>query len=359
MQGFTAVITDYFDELSNAITGLSSVVVSSKESQSIAQDILQVMDRSISTEVYSTPASETSDRDSNWISVTNSLLSVADKLSKFVLSNTEPGTGPIELATHSILLNLECDSVDRLTNTSVELGNGNGLELPAAVKLFANDTSIHEVNRICQRLKGSLFQPRTNGRSHATTDVLSLTFTDRDGNELKVNHTGEAILITLATDPPQLEDQIKIEGDYLEVDDVTYFGFNIKISTLFHAVIVWFENSYAIYGNATAYVFSEVVSYTDDYRRYQFSIHVNFFGEFSTIFIPEHYFLRTGHYYLTFTIPKNVDIKFLMSVKQARCAFLKEDIGIWDDEGCQVSKDSNITHTVCLCNHLSTFTITN
>ncbi|XP_070547505.1 polycystin-1-like protein 3 [Ptychodera flava] len=162
----------------------------------------------------------------------------------------------------------------------------------------------------------------------------------------------------IGTDAPPAEEQMSIPGIYLDVQNVTYFGFAIQIHQLFHAVIIWAENSQAVFGNTTAYVFNKRPNCTNTCPGYQFSVVVTFHGDYSTIFIPEHYFLRPGEYYVTFTIQKYDDITLLVSVKRAMCSYLSNQHETWRSDGCQVSPASNITSTLCLCNHLTAFTQT-
>ena len=45
-------------------------------------------------------------------------------------------------------------------------------------------------------------------------------------------------------------------------------------------------------------------------------------------------------------------------VTERGCVFFNESQGSWSDEGCEVDKaKSNSTHVCCLCNHLTSFTV--
>ncbi|XP_070547390.1 polycystin-1-like protein 3 [Ptychodera flava] len=146
-----------------------------------------------------------------------------------------------------------------------------------------------------------------------------------------------------------------IEGVYLEEDDVTYFGSRFNMSWLFHAVIIELNSPDPLYGNTMVYILYDLGENSTEYHAYSFSLDVRFQGVHSSIFIPEHYFLMTGGYQLTFTVPQKQNIKFSMSVQHIMCSYLNEVSGIWNSDGCKVSPASNLTSTVCLCNHLTTF----
>ncbi|XP_070560008.1 polycystin-1-like protein 3 [Ptychodera flava] len=160
-----------------------------------------------------------------------------------------------------------------------------------------------------------------------------------------------------ASDLPVNEEHVLVEGIYLDMDDVTYFGTVFKVSNLDHAFVIMLENSELLYGNATSYIFNDVVMYSNQYRGYMFSVDVQFSGHHSKIFIPDDYFMATGFYYLTFTIPGNREMKFSMAVKGIMCTYMEKRSSTWDRNGCQVSSMSNLTSTVCLCNHVTTFNI--
>ncbi|XP_070576292.1 polycystin-1-like protein 3 [Ptychodera flava] len=160
-----------------------------------------------------------------------------------------------------------------------------------------------------------------------------------------------------AINPPGPETHSMIEGLYLEDDNVTYFGFTFNVSRLFHATIIMLVSNESVFWNCNAYIFNDVFQYSENYRGYLFSVDINFHGDYSSIFIPEDYFLMTGEYYLTFAVPGNQRANFSMSVKQTVCTYLDKNTTTWDRRGCKVSSTSNMTSTLCLCNHLTTFNI--
>ncbi|XP_070537167.1 polycystin-1-like protein 3 [Ptychodera flava] len=162
----------------------------------------------------------------------------------------------------------------------------------------------------------------------------------------------------IGSDVPSPETIVLTGGRYLKEQDVTYFGSKFQVSQLHHAIIILLANSQPLHVNTTAYIFNKVVMYSDQYRGYQLSVDVHFNGNTASLFIPEHYFMKTGEYYLTFTIPKRHETELSMAVKPTVCIYLDEDISrpTWDTSGCKVSPNSSMSSTVCLCNHLTTFT---
>ncbi|XP_070560187.1 polycystin-1-like protein 3 [Ptychodera flava] len=344
-------IVDKFAEVSDALSELINVNISAEESRVLAQDILQSMNKAI--EVLRKITAENDQNDGDMDLLMKAVLKTTDNLAKFVLRNTEPGSGPVVLETPSIRLNLESDSVQKLTSTSIDMGDGHGLIIPPVDKLLYNWTQQQPIGRIAKRLVRRSF-PR--GDKTNEYDILSMSLTDAELNEIEVNGTKEDIAIIFASDSPAPETLILAEGVYLAFDDVTHFRFQVNITHLFHAVFINLESSQAISGNTTAYIFDHMAEYTSNYTGYQFSVDLQFDGGISNIFIPEHYIFVTGGYYLTFTLPSKQDLSFAISTKYVICDYLNEKSGTWKNDGCKVSPASNMTSTVCLCNHLTTFT---
>ncbi|XP_070560919.1 polycystin-1-like protein 3 isoform X2 [Ptychodera flava] len=327
---------------------LKDLNISAEETGLLAQDILQSMNKAI--EVFkNTSEHDINDQDMDLL--TKSVLRTTDDLAKFVLCNIEAGSGHV-LETSAIRLNVDFDSAEKLTNTSVEMGDGHTFRLPEMQNLFLNWTSRQPIGRIVKRLLRRSFRHDDNANVY---DVLSMSFTDGELNDLEVNGTEEDISITFAGDYQAFETPVVVEGVYLEYDDVTYFGMDVNITHLFHAVIINLESPHAVYGITEAYIFNDMVEYSSNYSGYQFSVDAQFDGGNSSIFIPENYIFKAERYYLTFTVPQKQDVKFSMSVKHVVCDYLNEESGTWKNDGCKVSPESNMTSTVCLCNHLTTF----
>ncbi|XP_070547456.1 hyalin-like [Ptychodera flava] len=236
-------IIEELGALSDAISELTNLNVSVNESMTMAQDILELMDSGIATLKNTSAVAAQGDLNNNLL--VGAVLNATDNLAKFVLRCIEPGSGPVVFDTPSIRLNLESDSVEKLANLSVMMGDGNGFRLPPAETLFADWTSYGTVNRIVKRLSRKSFQL---GSMAYTNDVLSLSFTDREDNELilKVKDTKEDIGISFDGDPPKSHTDLMFEGVYHEDEDVTCFGLKFHISWLFHAVILQLESSYPL-----------------------------------------------------------------------------------------------------------------
>ncbi|XP_070548807.1 uncharacterized protein [Ptychodera flava] len=338
-----------FGKLSKAIDDLSVVNVSAEEIQLMAQDILQSMNGGIEVLQNATTGSEETYHDSDVL--IESVLNAADSLAQFVLRNTEPSSGPLLVETLSIRLNLESDSVEKLSDTSVMMGDGNGFTLPPAEALFPNLSLQTTVYRIVIWLKRSLFQ-----RRNYANDVLSLSFTDREGNELPVNDTKEDISIIFPSDPPRTDTKVLINGVYIEADDITYYRTKANISYVQHATVIHLKSSKEISVNVKANIFKDwgVIDSTE-YSCYQFSVDSQLHRGQSSIFIPEHEFPLTGTYKITVALQQKHDVRLSMHVKQIMCGYLDEISGTWNSDGCKVSPASNLTSTVCLCDHLTAF----
>ncbi|XP_070537168.1 uncharacterized protein [Ptychodera flava] len=350
-------VVEYFDGLADAISGLDDASISQEQSQNMTIDVLKKMDTAIEAFWSSSPETEKHNPDRDILTV--SVLNTTKTLSNFVLRNMEPGTGSVLLETQVLQLNLESDTAGDLTECFLDMGDGNGFDIPAAEKISSNFASVAEsLNRIVTVFKRRSLKRDNTANDPPVNDVLTLSFTDREGEEIQVNNTEEYIQITFGYDVPSPETIVLTGGQYLHEQDVTYFGSKFQVSQLHHAIIILLTISKPIHVNTTAYIFNKVVMYSDQYQDYQLSLAVHFNGNTSSLFIPEHYFMKTGEYYLTFTIPKRHEVRLSMAVKPTICGYLNEDISrpTWDTSGCKVSSTSSLSSTVCLCNHLTTFT---
>ncbi|XP_070573718.1 uncharacterized protein [Ptychodera flava] len=286
-------IIERFGEFPAIISNLDKIPFSSpEESQAMAEEILEDMHEGITAFLAVKAMNKTSVIGEELPIKT--ILQSTNRLSSFVLRNTKPGSGQVVLDTPYINLNLESDSAEKVTNATIALGDGDGFVIPPAKKIFSNQSLDDEaINRIATRFNRRSMQMKIENNTYiiSADNVLSLSFTDRNGREIEAKETNEDICISFASDPPPQETFALVTGVYHVINDVTFFGMNIPIKRLFYATIIWFENSDILYGNTSAYVFKEEVDYSEEYRGYQFS----------------------------------------------------------------VSPESNITTTVCLCNHLTTF----
>ncbi|XP_070577800.1 hyalin-like [Ptychodera flava] len=337
-------------KLSDTISALHDVELSSEESRNVVNDVLQVMDEATSVVVSSDKAGEGNITKIGRL--ISSVLNTSDSLSKLALRNVESGSGPVVFSTPSVQLTVESNAVENLTGGFEALRDGNGFSIPPAENILRNATAGVEVNRIMVYLNRSSFQTERDTSNALVTDILSLSFTDKGGNDLEVTDSTEGLQITFATNLLESAADVPIEGKYLEEANITNFIANITVAEPDKAVIILLKSSEAVYGNTTAYVFNKFVDYSDSYRGYQFSVDVKFEGDNSKIFIPERYFLANGVYYLSFAIQHRHVVKFSMAIKQTKCFSLGKGNRIWSTGKCKISSASNMTSTVCLCHLL-------
>ncbi|XP_070548561.1 uncharacterized protein [Ptychodera flava] len=345
----TSQMIEFWERVSANISMLPNVNFPEDKIKSLAQDVLEALQRAVTFFQNKALERDESKTDKNLLMI--SVLNTTENLAKFVLRNTEPGIGPVVLDTAFIHMNLQSDSVEKLTNGSVVMEDGNSFALPSMETLFPNLTSPLTINRIVSQLNKSSFNL---GNRDQANDVLSVSFTTKDGAELEVKDTKEDIKIVFSSDPSEPDTHAWEEGVYHEVDDVILFRSEINISELYHAAIIQLESSTSIYGNSTLYIYNHIVEYMPEFKGYQFSVEVHFLGDSPTAFIPENYFLKSGLHYLVLTIPHERDLNISITMKHIACNYLS-DTGVWNGDGCKVSPGSNMTSTVCLCNHLTTF----
>ncbi|XP_070543794.1 polycystin-1-like protein 3 [Ptychodera flava] len=328
-------ITEGFSNYSKMIHSLFNFNISQQEGEALASDMLQAMNTDIAALHSSADVNDDGFIEKDVLIET--IMNTTDDLSKFILNNIEPGSGPVVLDTPSIRLTLESDSLDRLANRSIMMGDGNGFSLPAADKLFPNVVQGEgTLNMIAKSLKRRSFQADYAKNVFSEFDILSLSFTDRANKEIQVTGTQEDIRITFTSDTHVNNSRTKLESFYGGTHHVTHFGTVFEVSQLFHAIVIMLQNSEPMHGKSVAFVFDRVVEYSHDYRGYQFSVDVELDGNNSKIFIPEDYIMRTGKYFLTFSLPEKKTVEFTIIVKQTTCTYLKKSKRTWESDGCIV-----------------------
>ncbi|XP_070575267.1 uncharacterized protein [Ptychodera flava] len=337
-------------QLSDTISALHDVDLSSEEKLDVVSDVLQVMDEAISVVVSLDKAGE--GNITNIRGLIGSVLNTSDSLSKFALRNVESGSGPVVFNTPSVQLTLESNAVENLTGVFKALRDGNGFNIPPAESILSNVAAGVEVNIIMVCLNRSSFQMEGDTTKTLVTDILSLSFTDKGGNDLEVTDSTEGLQIIFATNLLESAADVIIDGTYLEEANITNFIVNITVAEPDQVVIIILKGTENIYGNTTAYVFNKLVDYSDSYRGYQFSVDVQFEGDHSKIFIPERYFLANGVYYVSFAIQHRHVFKLSMAIKQTKCFSLSKGNRRWSTDKCKMSSASNMTSTVCLCHLL-------
>ncbi|XP_070547398.1 uncharacterized protein [Ptychodera flava] len=146
----------------------------------MAEDILESIDTGIRMLQNASLVTDNGDQDRYLL--TQSVLNTTESLSKFIIRYIDPGSGSVVFDTPSIRLNFESDAAEKLTNVTVMIGDGNEFRLPPVESLFADWPSQVTINRIVKWLNRRSFQL---GNKAYTNDILSLSFTDREGGELE------------------------------------------------------------------------------------------------------------------------------------------------------------------------------
>ncbi|XP_070563350.1 uncharacterized protein [Ptychodera flava] len=145
----------------------------------IADAILSALDNGLTIlRTYNRVNSTTLEPEEHLIGV---VIDTVERLSKFVLTSVTPGSGPIIFDTPSIVLHAETDTTEKISDTLVSLGDGNGFRIPPSATL--NLTSGLTINLVAIRLKRTSLL--TMEDISGLTDVLSLSFTERNGTRIQ------------------------------------------------------------------------------------------------------------------------------------------------------------------------------
>ncbi|XP_070563335.1 uncharacterized protein [Ptychodera flava] len=286
----------------------------------------------------------------------NHLISVAidtvDNCSKFVLDSALPGNGPIIFETPSVIVHLEKDAPEEICDKFVSLGVRNGFQIPPHTKLRLTTGVAINLVAICLR-RTSL--PTMEDKS-GLTDVLSLSFTDKNGSTIDIPDAEEDIGILYGLN--RSDSGNYTSGVYAEGDDETYFGWTFQISKQTDAMsIVVIRSSEVIRLNATVHVqfFNEdVLRQADDIRSHDFSRDIRFSKREVSFIIPNQESLTRGKCYLNVTIPHRQTVKLSLLLRQQMCQYFNKQTARWNTEGCMASYTSLNNTILCLCKGLPT-----
>ncbi|XP_070548512.1 polycystin-1-like protein 2 isoform X2 [Ptychodera flava] len=285
---------------------------------------------------------------------TETLMAIVDSLGMFMLEKMTSGSGAIVLQTSSLVLNVEKNSIQSLCDSTVMVDPGSGLEIPTRKYIFPYLRENVTVNRMIFLLKADV-QQILNMTEQFTTDILTLAFKNEDGEEIKVQNATKEIGIWLGYRRKSLNKTMVI-GQYVEADATTQYMFETMAPKPYHAIQIVLETYEHVYENTTAHVSTGLPGNGSRDGGVTFSREVIFNGSIANIFLPENKITRTGSYYVTFDLTNSHGVEFHVTTTLHRCSYSVDNTNSWQSSGCKVSPKSNVNSTVCLCNHLTTFT---
>ncbi|XP_070563345.1 uncharacterized protein [Ptychodera flava] len=317
----------------------------------IADAILSALDTGLTIlRTYNRVNSTTLEPEDHLIGV---VIDTVERLSKFVLTSVTPGSGPIIFETPSIVLHAETDTTEEISDTFVSLGDGNGFRIPPSATLHL--TSGLTINLVAIRLKRTSLLMMEDGSG--LTDVLSLSFTERNGTRIEVANADEDIGILYGINRSDSSSGSYASGVYFKADDVTYFGWNFEISQQTHGMnIAVIRSSEILQLNATVHVqfLSEVQHQDDNIRGQNFSRIIRFSGREASIIIPRQNPLESGQCYMNVTIPHRQRVKLSLLLMQQTCQYFNRQTTSWDTKGCRASEATSNDSILCLCKDLPT-----
>ncbi|XP_070551925.1 polycystin-1-like protein 2 [Ptychodera flava] len=287
---------------------------------------------------------------------TKSVLTVADNIANFILSKMTSGSTVVVLKTHSLVLNLEKNTVQNLSHGTLMVGPHSGFEIPSAEHIFPHLSSNVTLNRVVYRF-GPELHHISNVRDQFATDILTLSFKNESGQENMVQNAAQDIGIWLGNSQTPLNGTY-VKGQYVGNDATTHYLLEVTAFKPLHAIQIVLATSSPVFENTTAYISTKSPGNFSGHSGFQFSSEVSFNGSVASILLPEGEITKAGIYYVTFDLVYSHGVEFRVSTTQHRCRYSIDNANSWQDGGCRVSPKSNVNSTLCLCNHLTTFTST-
>ncbi|XP_070563334.1 uncharacterized protein [Ptychodera flava] len=341
--------------LSDVTFSLSKIYERTPETESamdIAYEILSALDNGLTIlRTHDRVNSTTLEPEEHLIGV---VIDTVERLSKFVLTSVTPGSGSIIFETPSIVLHAETDTTEEISDTLVSLGDGNSFRIPPSATLHL--TSGLTINLVAIRLKRTSLLKMEDGIG--LTDVLSLSFAERNGTRIEVANADEDIGILYGINRSHSSSGSYASGVYFKADDVTYFGWTFEISKQTHGMnIAVIRSSEILQLNATVHVqFLNEVQHPDDddIRGQNFSRIIRFSGREASIIIPRQDPLESGQCYMNVTVPHRQRVKLSLLLMQQTCQYFNRQTTSWDTKGCRASETTSNDSILCLCKDLPT-----
>ncbi|XP_070547342.1 polycystin-1-like protein 3 [Ptychodera flava] len=132
--------------------------------------------------------------------------------------------------------------------------------------------------------------------------------------------------------------------------------FEIMAYKPFHAIQIMLASSHPVFENTTTYVLPELPRNASTLNDFQSSSEVILNGSYASVFLPEEEITKAGSFYVAFDLINSHGVEFRVSTTQHTCSYSDDNTYNWQNGGCKVSSKSNVNSTLCLCNHLTTFT---
>ncbi|XP_070547528.1 uncharacterized protein [Ptychodera flava] len=136
------------------------------------------------------------------------------------------------------------------------VGAHSGIEIPPLINISPYLSRNVTVNRMILRI-GSFVHVMTNMTDQFTTDILTLSFRNEDGEEITVQNASQDILGVWLGNRHTPSGEIVLTGQYVEADAATHYVFEITILKPHYAMQVMLETSSPVYDNTTVCVSTE------------------------------------------------------------------------------------------------------
>ncbi|XP_070547380.1 uncharacterized protein [Ptychodera flava] len=300
--------------------------------EGILRDMQQIID-----DIFPTPAEHLLPEVEKHI--TKTFLTMFDELAMFILNKTKSGGGAIEFRTRSFVFILEKNSFENLGNTTLMVVAHSGFEIPPLINISPYLKRNATVNRMILRIE-SFVHEITNMTDQFTTDILTLSLRNEDGEEITVQNASRDIGVWLGN-RQTLSDEMVLTGQYIEEDAASNYVFEIMILKPYYAMQVMLKTSPPVYDNTTVCVSTELPGNSSSHGGFQFCQEESFDGSAANIFLPEEKITRTGSYYIILDLIYSHGVEFKVSTTQHRCSYSVDNANTWRTDGCKTCTIDN------------------
>ncbi|XP_070543817.1 uncharacterized protein [Ptychodera flava] len=242
--------------------------------------------------------------------------------------------GTVVLKTPSLVLNLEKNTIQDLTNCTIMVGPHTGVQIPSVEHIFPHLRRSLIMNRMISRLAADVHRITNLTQQQFSTDILTLSFKNETGQELKVKNTTQDIQIWLGNRPKPLNETLVIGREHSNNNAATHYVFEIENSKPYHAIQIMLEASVPVFENFTANVSAVLPENSEDHSSFQVSKKAIFNGNINNIFIPEEIGTGTGRYNISFDLVYSNGVEFKVSTTNHRCSYSVDKTKTWQSSGC-------------------------
>ncbi|XP_070577742.1 uncharacterized protein [Ptychodera flava] len=296
--------------------------------------------------------------------ITKSVVNTVEAISEAVLSKRVPGQPPVVFNTSTLSVQLQRDKPSDVAGSALESSSGN-FQLPSAAALFGDQSNSSYVDTQFLAFSGNPFD-WDNSSAYISSDVISLSFSSADGNDIIVTELTDDILIELPKSPTLPEPE---PVNITNVDDssgLLVYGIEVPLGMAVHFRIIpddgnttWEQLNYTLYFTRGQAPSLSAFNYTGTLPNLEHENDTDIDDGTKeelrgTFFVPSTIIEAADSYYIG-VLDDLSNWNFNVQVFTSGCKYWDESVEQWKSDGCKVSNKSSSIKTYCECDHLTSF----